>query len=173
MLELQLRELRDSIAPEQEVFIFLPTAPWRAKASVALQQYARALAEAGQVVLFDCSGTLSDGIGLREVEPGLFLYSGPTRHLAAMPDPILWVTIDNVLQRLRYPTACRVVYHWTETADVLRRTHEEAMDAANVVIASLPGAKPGAGVIAGGSEAEQVRECLFRLQRSAPLRRAA
>ena len=163
MLDFQFRELRERCTPGQEVIIFLPTAPWRSRDDSLTQRYARALAAAGSLVLYDCSGTLADGIGLREVERNLFVYSGPTRYLATLPDPLLWVTIDNVLQCRQYPPNCRVVYHWTEQPDVLRRIHEEALAAATVVIASVPGMTEGNDIIAGGSEADQAARLMARL----------
>ena len=165
-LDMQVRRLRERCVPGCELFIFLPSTPWHVDALRRSQRFASELAQAGHLVVYDCSGTISDGIGVKEIEPNLMLYRGTTRHLATLPDPILWTVLDNVSQRGRYPVNCRMVYDWTENPDVLRRIHERAMEDATVVVSVVPGNAEQTNLLCVpcGAEAEHVPLLLDRLR---------
>jgi hypothetical protein len=175
ILELQLQTVRERCRAGCELFIFLPSAPWRLEGTGRSQTFARELAKAGHVVIYDGTGTIADGAGIKELEPNLFLYRGASRLLAGLPDPILWAVIDNVSQRMRYPQMCRMVYDFTESPDVLRRIHERAMDDATLVVSAFDeNAAPGKVLLVPrGEEAIHAAELVQRLQDAEAVYRSA
>ncbi len=105
------------------------------------QRLARDLARAGRLVVYDCSGTNEEIVGLVEREPNLFLYKGDPYYLTTLPDPVLWAFTYNYSQRELYPKKCRVVYDWIDDLSVfpydqemLLRCHERALREATVVV---------------------------------------
>ena len=141
LLKRKLAELRRRIEPGRELFIFLPSIPWNVHLFQRPQHLARRLAQQGQLVIYDCSGTNEDVAGLRELEPNLFLYKGEPRWLAELPDPVLWTFPYNFHETATYPPAFRRVYDWIDDLGVfpydqrfLRANHRRALATATLVV---------------------------------------
>lgn len=137
----RLAALRAPRPANKELFVFVPSIAWNADLFQRPQHLARQLARLGHTVVYDCSGLPCDIDGPVELEPNLFLYSGDSRYLAELPDPILWTFSYNYVLRDQYPADVRIVYDWIDDLTVfpydqvkLRRDHERALREATVVL---------------------------------------
>jgi GT2 family glycosyltransferase/glycosyltransferase involved in cell wall biosynthesis/SAM-dependent methyltransferase len=101
--------LRAAAACGGDVAVFPAAGPWRADGSGRAQALARALARAGDVVVFDL-GPSESGARTREIEPRLFLREGPPEDLLALDDPVLWVTSEAAGSLAALAPSCRVVW---------------------------------------------------------------
>ena len=71
-------------------WIFAPSVGWAIPLAQRPHHLARELARDGYVVVFDCTNAADDVDTLREIEPRLFLYKGPSSALAGLPRITLW-----------------------------------------------------------------------------------
>jgi len=127
--------------PGQRLFIFLPSIPWTCDLFQRPQHLARNLAQAGHLVIYDCSGTSENLYGLEETEPNLYRFKGDANDLTELPDVTLWSFTYNYSLRDQYPLGTSVVYDWIDDLTVfpydqrkLRREHERALREADVVV---------------------------------------
>ncbi len=90
-----LDEIQQKAANGQQVVVFLPSIRWQATLFQRPQHLARQFAKMGYVTIYDCTETDEKLYGFKELEPNLYLYKGPTRHLASLPNPWLWAFTYN------------------------------------------------------------------------------
>jgi glycosyltransferase involved in cell wall biosynthesis len=131
-----LRRARVSHRP----IIFLPTLRWTATLFQRPHHLSRELARLGHLVIFDCTGTTEPLDGFREVEKGLLLYKGESRHLARLPDAVLWASTTNYHLVDGYPPETFCVYDWIDDLAVfpgdpgqLLHNHRRALQEADLV----------------------------------------
>jgi glycosyltransferase involved in cell wall biosynthesis len=133
--------IRERVArSDRRPFVFLPSIPWNEVLFQRPQHLARELGRLGHPVVYDCTGTRQKPDGVREVEPNVFLYSGPPRHLTRLRDPIVWALSYNYYQADAFPAGTTVVYDWIDDLSVfphdrrlLLDNHARAMREAAVV----------------------------------------
>lgn len=120
--------------------VFLPSIPWNTALFQRPQHLARELAKLGHVVVYDCTGSGQTVPRVTEIEPNVFLYDGPARHLARLPDPVLWAFTYNYADADAYPPGATRVYDWIDDLAVfphspklLRRNHDRALREADAV----------------------------------------
>jgi hypothetical protein len=150
-------------------FVFLPSIPWNAVLFQRPQHLARELARLGHVVVYDLTGVAEPPPGgVREVEPSVFLYHGPDRHLAALPDPVVWAFSYNYHLADRFKGGATRVYDWIDDLAVfphdqrmLQRNHERAVRDADVVASvarrlheQLVASRPDAVYLPNAAEAD-------------------
>ena len=134
--------LPSALGSREGVFLFLPSIGWNVALVQRPHHLARALARAGQPVVFDCGENPRDEfLGFREAEPNLFLYQGPPETLRSLVRPILWAFAYNVPEPAAWPGA-RLVYDCIDHLGVfpyprrdLERRHRLALDCAEAVFA--------------------------------------
>ena len=134
--------VRDRIAQSgRRPYVFLPSIPWSAVLFQRPQHLAREIAKLGHTVVYDCTGTTEPDTGwVREVEPNVFVYHGPARHLAGLRNPVVWAFSYNYHLSDRFGAGATRVYDWIDDLSVfphdpgmLRRNHARAVRAADVV----------------------------------------
>lgn len=134
--------VRDRVAKSgRRPVVFLPSVPWNIVLFQRPQHLAREIARLGHVVVYDVTGASDpDPAGVKEIEPNVFLYHGHERHLAALPDPVVWAFSYNYHQTDAYPASATKVYDWIDDLAVfphdpklLQRNHDRAVKEAAVV----------------------------------------
>jgi glycosyltransferase involved in cell wall biosynthesis/SAM-dependent methyltransferase len=150
--------------------VLLPSVPWNMVLFQRPQHLAREIARLGHVVVYDLTGVVeADPAGVKEIEPNVFLYHGHERHLAALPDPVVWAFSYNYHQADAYPASATKVYDWIDDLAVfphdqqmLQRNHERAVKEASVVASvarrlheQLLPARPDAVYLPNAAEAER------------------
>ena len=124
------------------VIVFPPSIGWNVVLVQRPHHLARAFARLGTRVVFDCGDHPGDGFsGFREVEPGLWLFRGPSEALRAIERPVIWAFAYNAGPKADWPGA-RLVYDCIDHLDVfpypkgdLRLRHERALREADAVFA--------------------------------------
>ncbi len=131
--------LLDRLAGRQPI-IFLPSVPWSLTLFQRPHHLARAFARLNRQTIFNCNWTSEKVDGVREIEPNLFLYKGPSEFLQRLRRPILWAFTYNFAQRKEYDPEALVVYDWIDDLGVfpfdlswLRGQHETALRHADLV----------------------------------------
>jgi GT2 family glycosyltransferase len=135
--------LPPELASREGVIVFLPSIGWNVALVQRPHHLARALARAGQTVVFDCGENPADDFsGFREIEPELFLYRGEASALRALlRAPVLWSFTYNVPAANDWPNA-RLVYDCIDHPAVfpyprreLDLKHADALERADAVFA--------------------------------------
>ncbi len=136
----QLRRVIERAESARGAVIFLPSTGWEIANPQRSHHLAREFARLGFVSVFDSSNAYDDVDGFREIEPNLFLFRGPDKLLAEIPDATLWTLTYNFDRRSIYPETAKVVYDWIDDfnvflydRDFLERNHEKALSEATVV----------------------------------------
>jgi 2-polyprenyl-3-methyl-5-hydroxy-6-metoxy-1,4-benzoquinol methylase/glycosyltransferase involved in cell wall biosynthesis len=136
----ELTPLRQHAKLSKGMVIFAPSVGWDIDLAQRPHHLARALARDGYTVVFDCSNDVNDFKSLKEVERGLFLYSGEAAKLTALPNALLWTFTYNYDFRNHFPPATPVVYDWIDDLSVfpydqasLSANHERALREATLV----------------------------------------
>ncbi len=171
-------QVRERVAASgRRPVVFLPSVPWNIVLFQRPQHLAREIARLGHVVVYDGTGMGEpDAAGVREVEPNVFLYHGHERHLATLPDPVVWAFSYNYHQADAYPAPATRVYDWIDDLAVfphdqrmLRRNHERAVKEASVVASvarrlheQLLPARPDAVYLPNAAEAERFADPAVR-----------
>jgi GT2 family glycosyltransferase len=121
------------------LFVFPPTIGWDVTLVQRPHHLARALSRMGFPVVFELEGDNHEA--LEEVEPRLFLWSGPAGDLARLPSRVVWSFAYNVPpeETLR---GARLVYDVIDALEIfphprrrLARDHVRALDRAEAVFA--------------------------------------
>lgn len=141
--QLALEGLRQRCETASTVFLFPPSIGWNVHLFQRPHHLARALAQGGEIVIFDCSGSTVDEIDLlREVEPGLFLFQGDPLLLRDIPKLILWTFTYNYGYRDYFSNGVRVIYDWIDDLAVfpydqqwLKALHQRAVKEADLIVA--------------------------------------
>lgn len=120
--------------------IFAPSIGWNIHLFQRPHHLARAFAQHGCTVVFDCGNSRDDVPFLSEVESGLFLFKGNPELLANLNDPVIWTFTYNYEYRDRFPLDIPVVYDWIDDLTVfpydmnwLAQLHARAIKEAAVV----------------------------------------
>jgi glycosyltransferase involved in cell wall biosynthesis/2-polyprenyl-3-methyl-5-hydroxy-6-metoxy-1,4-benzoquinol methylase len=136
----ELTPLRQHARSSKGTIIFAPSVGWAIDLAQRPHHLARALARGGYTVIFDCSNDANDFEVLKEVERGLFLYSGKPEKLTALPNALLWTFTYNYDFRDHFPAETPVVYDWIDDLSVfpydqvrLAALHDRGLREANVV----------------------------------------
>jgi glycosyl transferase family 1 len=137
----RLIEVVARVARSKGAVIFLPSIGWNVKLFQRPHHLARAFARSGYVAIFASTSTADDVYGFEEIEPDLFLFSGPASWLRQIPNPVLWTLPYNFHEALDHPHPATVVYDWIDDlavftdydARLLHRNHERALVEADVV----------------------------------------
>lgn len=136
----QLRLVVERAESARGAVIFLPSTGWEIANLQRSHHLAREFARLGFVSVFDSSNAYDDVDGFREIEPNLFLFRGPDKLLAEIPDAVLWTLTYNFDRRSIYPDTAKVVYDWIDDFEVfhydrafLELNHEQALGEATVV----------------------------------------
>ncbi len=132
----------DRVAESKGVVVFLLNIEWYIHLFQRPQQLAQAFARLGYTVIYDNSNQSQPG--WEEIEPRLFLYSGPPEVLHHLPDPLVWALTYNWERAARYPEGTRTVYDWIDEIDVfdgydlnkLKRLHALGLTDAGMITAS-------------------------------------
>jgi hypothetical protein len=137
-----LPEVLARIAASRGAVIFLPSIGWNARLFQRPHHLARAFARRGYVAIFDSTNVEDDIWGFDEVEPGLFVFCGPSSWLHGIADPVLWTFPYNFHEALEHPRPGTIVYDWIDDlavftdhdARLVRRNHERALAEADLVV---------------------------------------
>ncbi len=140
-LEAQLEMILRRLEHRKGVVVFLPSVGWSIVLFQRPHHLARTFAAQGWVAIFDSSNADYDRVsGFEEIEPDLFLYSGPQELLARLPQPLLWSFTYNFDQVDDYPRDAISVYDWIDDLEVfpqdpelLARNHRRGIREAGVV----------------------------------------
>jgi polysaccharide pyruvyl transferase WcaK-like protein/glycosyltransferase involved in cell wall biosynthesis len=136
-----LAALAARIAASRGAVIFPPTIGWNVHLVQRPHHLARAFARAGCVAVFDSSNSSDDVEGVREVEPGVFLFRGEHAALGALSGTTLWTFPYNFHLRAHHRPGTAVVYDWIDDLAVfpheralLERNHRDALAEATLVV---------------------------------------
>ena len=120
--------------------IFAPSIGWDIHLFQRPHHLARVLAQAGHVVIFDCSNSQDSLHLIQEIEPRLYLFKGEPELLGGLEKPTLWTFTYNYDYRDRFPRTTPVIYDWIDDLTVfphdqavLGKLHARAMKEATVV----------------------------------------
>lgn len=138
-----LEALRQRCEGVGSVVLFPPSIGWNIPLFQRPHHLARALAERGEVAIFDCTGSSVDEVDLlREIEPGVFLFQGSPTLLRDLPRLTLWTFTYNYGYRDYFGPGVCVLYDWIDDLSVfpydqgwLMALHERAVRESEVVAA--------------------------------------
>lgn len=137
----QLKTINERVHENKGVVIFLPSVGQDVINTQRSHHLAREFTRQGYVAIFDSSNSYDDVSGFKEVEPGLFLFRGPSDVLAKIEDPILWTLTYNFDRRDTYAPSARTVYDWIDEFEVfhferafLEESHHRALKEATLVV---------------------------------------
>src|SRR5262249_1923968 len=138
----QLEDVVGRVRASKGAIIFLPSVGWNIPLAQRPHHLAREFARQGYVAIFDSSNAAYDNVnGFKEIEPNLFLFSGPEEILREIPAPTLWALSYNYDLIDGYPASTRVVYDWIDDLDVfpqdrtlLETNHSRALKEASIIV---------------------------------------
>ena len=121
--------------------IFAPSIGWSVHLFQRPQHLARALAQDGYLVIYECSNSSDELTLLKEIEPRLYLFNGEPALLLALENPILWTFTYNYDYLGHFPARTRVIYDWIDDLSVfpydqnwLAELHVRALKEATLVV---------------------------------------
>jgi glycosyltransferase involved in cell wall biosynthesis len=141
-------QLMQRISEAPKVFVLLPSVEWHLTLFQRPQHLARALAQLGNLVIYDETDlgprrprTAEDPPEFEEIEPNLFLFRGDPQLLSEIPKPILWAFTYNYHLKDAFGPTATVIYDWIDDLAVfphdqkfLHDAHARAMSEADVVM---------------------------------------
>lgn len=135
-LRTQLRRVISGATKEtREVIVFLPGDSWQGSEPGRVHRMARAFAELGRVVIFDCSGSQRDEIsGFVEVAPRLWLFKGPAGILDELEEPVLWAKACHVSLLKRWPQALIVYDCRPDLSERFQQGHKRLLAVSHLVV---------------------------------------
>jgi hypothetical protein len=124
----RLREIVSEFGGEGRTFLFLPTIGWSNSLPQRPHHMAAELARQGNLVFFDCSGSLVDHFAdFVPVEKNLWIYNGPRGVLDTLEDPVLWAVTYNAPLAERW-VGRKVVYDWIDDLSVFPYRQEKMLE---------------------------------------------
>ena len=136
----ELASILERSKDRKGVVVFLPSIGWGIHLFQRPHHLARAFARSGWLAIFDCSNAQDRVDGFKEIEPGLFLYRGPSGVLERIPAPLLWSFPYNYHQTDGFPSEAKTLYDWIDDLSVfpydrrlLEDNHARAISEATVV----------------------------------------
>ncbi|MFH0994524.1 MAG: methyltransferase domain-containing protein [Pseudomonadota bacterium] len=139
--EQKITELAASSKSTRGIIVFAPSIGWSIHLFQRPQHLARALAQDGYLVIYDCSNSSDELTLLKEIEPRLYLFNGVPALFRALENPILWTFTYNYDYVDHFPAGTRVIYDWIDDLSVfpydqnrLAELHSRALKEATRVV---------------------------------------